>query len=186
MNDSETSQLLREISRYESQNAFRTLVNKYYEIVYRQVTMYMHHGSDIDEAVSDTFYAIWQNRRNLDSIQSFKYYVLQISKYKAIDQLRKRNRFRTVDEETVDIDSFFNTITTPEDKLISNEVVEEINQAINTLPSKCKMAFKLIREDEMTYKEASDFLHISEKTIEAHMCNAMKKLRTVLRMNKKN
>lgn len=186
MNDSETTELLREISRYESQNAFRTLVNKYYELVYRHVTMYMRQGGDIDEAVSDTFYAIWRNRRNLDQVKSFKCYVLQISKFKAIDQLRRRNRFRTVDEDNIDIDSFVNTITSPEDKIISSETIEEINRAINTLPPKCKLAFKLIREDEMTYKEASDFLNVSEKTVESHICNAMKKLRSVLKTAEKD
>lgn len=54
------------------------------------------------------------------------------------------------------------------------------NEAINTLPDKCKMAFKLIREDKMKYKDAANILEISVKTLEAHIATAVRKLRESL------
>ena len=52
--------------------------------------------------------------------------------------------------------------------------------AIDSLPAKCKMAFKLVREDRLKYKEVAAILDISVKTLEAHLANAVRKLRETL------
>ena len=51
---------------------------------------------------------------------------------------------------------------------------------IESLPAKCKMAFKLVREDRLKYKEEAAILDISVKTLEAHLANAVRKLRETL------
>ncbi len=42
------------------------------------------------------------------------------------------------------------------------------------------MAFKLVREDKMKYKDAAQVLDISVKTLEAHITTAVKKIREAL------
>ncbi|WP_245832444.1 sigma-70 family RNA polymerase sigma factor [Massilibacteroides vaginae] len=59
--------------------------------------------------------------------------------------------------------------------------IGKINSAINSLPQKTKVAFKLIREDNLKYKEVSEILGISVKTVEAHVTTAVRKLREALR-----
>lgn len=90
-----------------------------------------------------------------------------------------------VDIESFSVDLFFRTETTPEDNLISKETIAHINAAINRLPEKTKVTFKLIREDNLKYKEVSEILGISIKTVEAHMSTAMRKLRETLEKESK-
>lgn len=78
------------------------------------------------------------------------------------------------------MDLYSRTETTPEDDLISKELTHKLNQAIDSLPNQCKMAFKLIREDNLKYKEAAEVLNISVKTLEAHITKAVKTLREVI------
>ena len=78
------------------------------------------------------------------------------------------------------IDLFIHTETTPEDDLISKERINRLNKAIDSLPNKCKIAFKLVREDKLKYKEVAAILDISVKTVEAHLASAIKKLRESL------
>lgn len=85
-----------------------------------------------------------------------------------------------MDIEDYSFDLFFRTETTPEDDLISKEAVSEINEAINDLPEKIKIVFKLIREDNLKYKEVAEILGISVKTVESHMTTAVRKLRETL------
>lgn len=80
----------------------------------------------------------------------------------------------------IPLDLFTQTDTTPEDDLISKERINQLNKAIDALPAKCKMAFKLVREDKLKYKEVAEILDISIKTLEAHLANAVKKLRDSL------
>ena len=54
------------------------------------------------------------------------------------------------------------------------------NEAINNLPEKCKLTFKLVREEKMKYREVAEVLGISQKTVEAHLSKAVKILRQIL------
>lgn len=83
--------------------------------------------------------------------------------------------------DNISIEIFANTCTTPEDDLISNEAVNRINAAIEELPDKCKIAFKLVREDNMKYQDAAEILGISVKTLENHITAAVKKIRSKLK-----
>nr|WP_278653485.1 sigma-70 family RNA polymerase sigma factor [Bacteroides clarus] len=83
--------------------------------------------------------------------------------------------------DNIAIDIFAHTNITPEDELISQEEISEINLAINSLPNKCKIAFKLVKENHLKYKEAAEILNISVKTLEAHLTTAMKKIREKLK-----
>lgn len=76
----------------------------------------------------------------------------------------------------------FNDIQTysPEDAIISIENVKMINDLVDTLPDKCKMAFKLVREDKMSYREAAEVMEISVGTLNYHIYMAIKKIKTQL------
>ena len=78
------------------------------------------------------------------------------------------------------LEMFAGTDTSPEDDCISDEIVRELNSAIEALPPKCRMAFKLIREDKMKYRDAAELMDVSVKTLETHIRNAMKKIFSVL------
>lgn len=112
-------------------------------------------------------------------VQNYNSYIYGITRHKAISFCRKK-QFEYMDIEDYSFDLFFRTETTPEDDLISKEAVSEINEAINDLPEKIKIVFKLIREDNLKYKEVAEILGISVKTVESHMTTAVRKLRETL------
>ena len=64
---------------------------------------------------------------------------------------------------------------------MSKEKILEINSAINSLPNKCKIAFKLIKENNLKYKEVAEILDISVKTLEVHLTTAIKRIREKLK-----
>lgn len=113
-------------------------------------------------------------------IKNHNAYIYGIARYKAISFTRKK-QMESVGIEDYPIDIFFRTETTPEDDLLSKEAISKINSAINSLPEKTKLTFKLIREDNLKYKEVADILGISVKTVEAHIGKAIRKLREALK-----
>lgn len=142
--------------------------------------MYVKSNEVAEELSSDVFLTIWKNRKLLPEINNFDSYIYRIAKFKAMNHLRDQ-KFDSVDLDTFSVDLFINTETTPEDEYLSKELINAINQAIESLPAKCKIAFKLIREDEMKYKDAAEHLGISVKTLEAHLTSAMKKIREAIK-----
>lgn len=151
----------------------------YYSAIVRYISLYIKSGPVVEELVSDVFLAVWNQRKKLPEVDHFTAYLYKIAKNKMLNHLRSVKSV-VVDIDDVSIDLFACTSTTPEDNYISTEAVTQINDAIEQLPAKCKIAFKLVREDKLKYKEAADILGISIKTLEAHLAAAMRKIREKL------
>ncbi|MEI9806509.1 MAG: sigma-70 family RNA polymerase sigma factor [Bacteroidota bacterium] len=63
-------------------------------------------------------------------------------------------------------------------------MMDRMHQVIETLPPRCKMIFKLIREDGLKYKEVAEILNISVNTIDAQMAIAVKKICAALHIER--
>jgi RNA polymerase sigma-70 factor (ECF subfamily) len=64
--------------------------------------------------------------------------------------------------------------------MITAEMAGKIREAVESLPPRCKMIFKLIREDGLKYREVSAILNISVNTIDAQMAIAVSRLAAAL------
>ena len=144
--------------------------------------MYVKSSQIAEELVSDVFFALWENRKQLVEITNFDAYIYRIAKFRVLKYLRD-NRTLTVDLDEVPIELFAFTETTPEDDYISRELIDTLNEAIEQLPTKSKLAFKLVREDGMKYKDAAEHLGISVKTLEAQLTYAMKKIAKIFNID---
>jgi len=168
-----------EIAAHDSQAAFKSLYFAYFQRLTRFISLYVSSPWETEEIVSDIFLAIWNNRRSLIELSSFNSYIYTIARNKIVNYYRGRIPETTdLSENTIDL--FRYTHTTPEEELITKESICLLNAAINSLPDKCKMTFKLIREDKLKYKEVAAILDISIKTVEAHLATAIRKLREAL------
>ena len=184
MESIEITNILDNLARNSSQEALQELYLKYYKKIYRYIGFYVRKNDVIAELVSDVFFALWEQRIELTQIKNFDGYIYRIAKYKALNYLRKRN-LNTVDIDSIPFDLFDGTISSPEDNIISIESVQDINKAIEQLPPKCKLAFKLVREDGLSHKEAAEALGITVKTLSVHLTRAMHKIRECVKENEK-
>ncbi|WP_293667678.1 RNA polymerase sigma-70 factor [uncultured Parabacteroides sp.] len=168
-----------EMALSDSQAAFKSLYMAYFGRLTRFTGLYVSSPAEAEEIVSDTFLAIWDNRGQLPAITNFDSYIYTVARHKAISYYRKQH-MEKISLDEISIDLFTSTETTPEEDLISQEGIKRLNMAIESLPAKCKVAFKLVREDKLKYKDVAAILDISVKTLEAHLANAVRKLRETL------
>lgn len=179
MDTEKTRYLITELALNNSQLALKQFYDIYSRRVYRYVLLLVKNYSDADEIVSDVFFTVWKNRKKLLEVDNILPYLFKISKFKSIDRLRMK-KVPVQPYGSIDVELFSNVMSSPEDKCISSETVHEIDMAIECLPPKCKLAFKLVREDKMSHKEAAELLDISVKTLQNHLCLAVQKIRSVL------
>lgn len=177
-------QWVREIALAGSHTAFKSLYISYFQRLIRFTNFYVADSVIAEEIVSDTFISLWENRAQLAEVRHFDSYIFTIIRYKAINYYRNKN-MEYLEINELPFDLYYKTETTPEDDLISKEEIDLLNKAINSLPNKCKIAFKLVREDNLKYKEVTTIMDISVKTLEAHLATAIRKLRQILKQNKK-
>lgn len=60
--------------------------------------------------------------------------------------------------------------------MMTEEMMRQIRQAINNLPPRCRLIFKMVKEDGLKYREVAALLQLSIKTVEAQMAIAMRRL----------
>jgi len=157
---------------------FRWVVNSYQNKVIRFISLFVNDIHACEELSSDVFISLWKNRSRLSEITDLDSFIFIVARNKALDHLRKaQTERRYVEIDSLNIDAFHFTETTPESIYLSNEMVQALNDAINELPQRTKMAFILVREQKKTYKEVADIMGISVKTVEKQVANAIQKLK---------
>ena len=137
-----------------------------------------------EELVEDVFVKLWANRDHITEIENLTVYLYVAVKNKSLNALSQKAKelvAASFDYLDTTVDEF---ATDPYDLMITAEMMGRMHQAIESLPPRCKMIFKLIREDGLRYKEVGDILNISVNTIDAQMAIAVKKICTALQIKK--
>jgi RNA polymerase sigma-70 factor (ECF subfamily) len=66
------------------------------------------------------------------------------------------------------------------ESIINGEKMDAIHKAIARLPEKCREVFVMAYIEEKKNAEIAEMLHISVRTVEAHIFKALKLLRSML------
>lgn len=127
------------------------------------------------EIVDEVFVKIWKNRSTITSISHIKVYLYTSVKNASLNYLaRKANEQIT---ETFDfIDIQVREDYCPYQQMVTADIFKKIQEAVNELPPRCKMIFKLVREDGLKYREVADILNISANTVDAQMVIAVQRI----------
>ena len=172
---------IRDLAEHSSEDALRTLYLAYYSKLKVFVEYYVMSETDVDEVISNTFLSVWMNRKDLPGIVNFDTYLFRIAKFKAVSnfrsELRSRKPFVQNVPATIERAS---TDNTPETDIISSETIRRLDEAVESLPPKCKLVFQMVRYDKLKYKEVAEILGISVKTVENHITHAIARLRKTL------
>lgn len=166
-------------SNKRSEKLFKFLVNEYRDKVFRFISLYVQNDLECEELASDVFLTLWLNWEKVSDVSNIDNYIFILAKNKALNHLRKNNR-TSVDIDSIQIDLFHNTQTTPESLYISEELTNAMNDAVNELPQKTKSAFLMVRENKKSYKDAAEILGVSVGTIEKQVAGAVEKLKEKL------
>lgn len=160
-------------------DAFRFFFEKYYSDLCNLVNLYLHDSVVTEEIVQDIFIYLWEKKENIKIESSLKSYLLRASKNRTLNYIRNEkiklgvyNHFNEFNEVVTEM---------PDSVMDSSQLREVINAAIDSLPDRCREVYILGKEKSMSYREISEELGISVKTVEVQMGKALKKLREQLR-----
>ncbi|MGH2644380.1 MAG: RNA polymerase sigma factor, partial [Chitinophagaceae bacterium] len=127
-----------------------------------------------EEIVEDVFISVWNKRENLPDISNLRTYLYVAVKNISLNYLQRRGYpFEDLDQLDVSLISFS---PTPEHIIVASEMLQAINKAISELPPRCRIIYKLVKEDGLRYKEVADILQISPRTVENHIATALHKI----------
>ncbi len=139
-----------------------------------------------EDIVQEVFIYVWENKGSITIHTSAKAYLFKATYTRCLNYLNRQKMMTTnrrhIEQELRDYEaSFFdpdkNEIIR---KLYMNDLRNEINQAIESLPQKCREVFTLSYIMDRPNKEISKLLDISVSTVEKHINYALKVLRKLL------
>ena len=171
--------------RNGDRKAFDELCGRYYAMLVSYARLFMK-DDWAEDVVQDVFYNVWQNRAALDDSNSLYKYLLRSVYNRALNYLDKNRRagdYRAYYQER--IASMGRAYYAPDNspiirKLYSDDLRASLDAAIESLPPKCREVFRLSYIEDLSNREISERLGISQSTVENHMYLALKNLRDKL------
>jgi RNA polymerase sigma-70 factor (ECF subfamily) len=155
--------------------AFDQLFSKYSKKLYYFAKGYLGSKEDAEGLVQEVFLLVWNKRKELKEHLSFNAFLYTVT-YNAI-----RKYFRKKAREKKYLDKFLEDYDGKHNKTVAdieyNNLQELANKAIEKLPEKRKLIFKLSRHEGLSNMEIAKRLDISKKTVENQIHSALKFLR---------
>jgi RNA polymerase sigma-70 factor (family 1) len=138
-----------------------------------------------EEIVLDVFLKLWEQRKTLDTINNIETYLFISVRNKSINTLKKEKKFHfdLLEDSHIQLADYK---PSAESALIEREILGALNDAVCKLPAKCKIIFKLIREDGLNRNEVAEVLNISVKTVDNQVAIAVKKIAEQLSIDLSN
>lgn len=168
-------ELQRCLAVYEDEAAYKELFFRLYYLLKKFAVSIVRSKELAEEIASDVFIEIWARRLQLLAITDLKMYMYTCTRNAAVKKIKEsqKNKIQSLYEFNFEFKSEYSN---PEEELLSGELVHKIETAVNALPPRCKLIFKLAKEDKLRYREIAKLLDISIKTIDNQLATALKRI----------
>jgi RNA polymerase sigma-70 factor (ECF subfamily) len=171
--------LFQRVVCYDDKHAFELIFEATYTVLIGISSRMTKSAESAEEIVDDVFCSLWRNRKKINITMSFTPYLIASVRNRSLDHLRKLKNDRP---STLDVAlGVASSETIASDLLAYEELSSHIKAAIQSLPPQCRLIFTMSREQDLTYKEISDKLGISIKTVDTQMGRALKHIRKELK-----
>ena len=165
------------VAYYRDEQSYKHLFLYFHPVLYRFSFNILQNKSVSEEIVSDMMLKVWEMGNKLSQIQHLKIFLITSVKNACFTYLSSKKHLQSLNESIDNEDIISSNGDNPEQLFIYSEVTQRVNLVVASLPMKCQMVFRLIKEEGLSYKEVSKVLEISQNTIETHMRIALRKIR---------
>ena len=162
--------------------AFETLLNRYEKRIFWFILRYLNDEAAAADLLQETFMSVIKSAGTYRPTAKFSTWVLRIARNKCIDYTRKKradapNRKSAQSDRDDFISSIPSPDTTAEDKVFAQEINTAVNKALDRLPDNQREVFILRQVLELSFREISETIMVSENTVKSRLRYALQSLR---------
>ncbi|MEO9805147.1 MAG: RNA polymerase sigma-70 factor [Reichenbachiella sp.] len=164
------------IAKHGDKEAFSRMFHEYYGKLFGLARYYVKSNELAEEVVDDTFVKIWQKRKKLSGVKNLEAYLYTIIKNHSLNQIRTNSdrQFMSIDNVDLKIKMIARN---PEEQLLSKEMLSVMEHSVSSLPERCGLVYRMVKDDGLSYKEVAAMLKISVKMVEKHVGTALRRIR---------
>ena len=162
------------------ETAFDEILDLYRENLIFFINRFVRDTAAAEDLAIDAFLELLVHKNRYNFKTSLKTYLFMLGRSKAIDYLRHRARWKTIElsEAQGEEDSGFSI----EDRLLAEERSRVLSAALETLPEEMRCAVHLIYFEGLSYEETAKVMKKSKKQVDNLLYRAKRKLRSVIGM----
>lgn len=183
--DSDDQSLIRAFQEGD-EKAFEEIVRRYQRQVANLIYLTMGNRSDVEDLAQDVFLRVYRSIGKVTVGTSLFSWIYRITLNLCIDELRRKKFKRMLALDTSEESSSDHSIaiehpSSASDDVMTNEKKAQILDALKKLTPAHRTALVLREYEDMSYKEISDTLQISEQAVKSRIFRAREELKDLLR-----
>ncbi len=159
-----------------STKALHNIHDLYYPALRNFASSLLGDTSTAEDVIAEVFVILWKKHQDFGTLQNIKAFLYISTRNACINHLKKIQRdsamksmltnYLSVDHEEFALN-----------EMIRAEVLQQIYQAIEALPSQCGKVFKLCYVEGLSNSEVAEHFSISVNTVKNHKVKALGLLR---------
>ena len=164
-----------------SDTAYRKMVTQDYRHVLGLAWRMLAVRAEAEDVTQEAFLRLWNERKHIEP-DGAKFWLRKVARHLCLDRLRKRKDWNISFDETLeDSETGLEApILNPEQETIGREIGAQINQTLEKLPSRQRVALTLVLYDELPARLAASELGLSVEALESLLARARRTLRQSL------
>ena len=169
---------------------FADLVKRYEQKLYNFSLRMCRDAADAEDTVQETFLNVFRYLKDFRYETKFKNWLYRVA---ASTCIKKRRKSKFAPQQELSLDEFYpqseaevprqvpDWAQMPLDKVLSNELLDKINEAIFTLPEKYRLVIVLRDIEGFDTAETAQILNLSEANVKVRLHRARLYLRDRLK-----
>ena len=183
MNETELISLLKKKDR----EAFKIIVESWQDLVFNTAIGLLQNAEDAEDIAQEVFMQVFESISSFKGESKLSTWIYRITVSKCLDHIRKKKRKKRFafvqslygknDEMMIEPPDFFH----PGIKAENKENAAILFHAVEQLPENQKTAFILNKMENLSYREISDIMKLTEAAVDALLQRAKNNLKKTLK-----
>lgn len=167
-------------------NTFDDVFNKYYHVLLKYGLKFISDEDTVEDILQEVFLDVWKKEKHKLQEAHIKSYLFNsvrngcLNHIRHLDVIKKHNDTEIFNLRMKEL-TYYQLV---EKSLIEIEDMQNIHDAINSLPPVSKEIIALSRFEELRNKEIAEKLNIPLRTVETRIFRALSKLRDIFFISK--
>jgi len=170
-------------SKEDDERAFGELVSRYETKVYNLALRMVRNPEDAEDVLQDTFLRAYRGIKSFQGASTFSTWIYRITANSALMRLRKKQlptvSIEDQDERETPV-SIADWTPGPVERLLTQELQHEMDEAIEALPPEFRQVFILRDVEELSNAEVAEILDLSVAAVKSRLHRARLKVRNRL------
>lgn len=158
--------------KQKDQRAFTELYNRYWKLIYAHAYKILRNADDASDIIQEVFGNLWLKSAEIKNDLNIAGFLYVAARRKVFDLIEK-NKVRS--DYLSEIAHYIDNVDVRQVETIDEKrILQILEREIQQLPPKMREVFELSRKSNLSHREISEKLNISEQTVKKQVQNALK------------